>query len=114
MGVDAYLHRNISEEERKARAADSRYQVALTEKQTILYTGFIAQEVEKAARETGFNFSGVSAPAHKDGIYSLRYAEIVVPLVKAVQEQQQMIAAQNKKIEALINEMELLKAGNRK
>jgi trimeric autotransporter adhesin len=55
------------------------------------YTGFIAQEVEQSAAAIGFNFSGVDKPQQPDKMYGLRYAEFVVPLVKAVQEQQQQI-----------------------
>ncbi len=54
-------------------------------------TGFIAQEVEKAAKNCGFDFSGVDAPKNDKDTYGLRYADFVVPLVKAVQEQQQEI-----------------------
>jgi len=49
-------------------------------------SGFIAQEVEKAAEETGYNFDGVSKPQDAKGNYSLAYSQFVVPLVKAVQE----------------------------
>jgi hypothetical protein len=65
------------------------------------YTGFIAQEVEKAARETGYDFSGVDAPKNAEGMYGLRYAEFVVPLVKAVQEQQESIKEQQEQIKML-------------
>ena len=50
------------------------------------HTGFIAQEVERSATALGFNFSGVDKPDQPDKLYGLRYAEFVVPLVKAVQE----------------------------
>ncbi len=53
--------------------------------------GFIAQEVETAANEIGFNFHGVEKPKNPQSHYGLRYAEFVVPLVKAVQEQQIII-----------------------
>jgi hypothetical protein len=56
-----------------------------------LQTGFIGQEVERAAMKLGFDFSGVDKPKSVNDYYGLRYAEFVVPLVKAVQEQQQMI-----------------------
>src|SRR5262249_28103934 len=56
------------------------------EKEKILYTGFVAQDVEKAAKEIGYDFSGVDAPKNKDDYYGLRYGDFVVPLVKAVQE----------------------------
>jgi hypothetical protein len=53
-----------------------------------VYTGFIAQDVEAAARQCGFDFSGIVKPANERSRYHLAYAEFVVPLVKAVQEQQ--------------------------
>ncbi|MCX7769149.1 MAG: tail fiber domain-containing protein, partial [Flavobacteriales bacterium] len=77
--------------DRKARA----------EKEKILYTGFIAQEVEQAAREIGYDFSGVDKPQNEHSLYGLRYAEFVVPLVKAVQQQQHIIESQRARIEAL-------------
>lgn len=54
-------------------------------------TGFIAQEVEAAAQECGFDFSGVVKPENEQSQYHLGYSEFVVPLVKAVQEQQKEI-----------------------
>ena len=72
------------------------------------YTGFIAQEVEAAAIKAGYDFSGVDKPKNENDQYALRYAEFVVPLVKAVQEQQAIIASQNKKIEDLIKRLEQL------
>ena len=74
------------------------------------YTGFIAQEVEAAANKVGFNFSGVDKPKNDKDQYALRYAEFVVPLVKAVQEQQAIIDSQNKKIDDLIKRIETLEA----
>lgn len=49
----------------------------------ILFTGFIAQEVETAAKKTGYDFSGIDKSSN---LLGLRYAEFTVPLVKAVQE----------------------------
>ena len=62
------------------------------EKKNDIYTGFMAQEVEQIAKTLGYNFSGIDKP--KDATkqtYALRYSDFVVPLVKAVQEQQQQI-----------------------
>ena len=56
------------------------------EKEKIVYTGFVAQEVEKAARKLNYDFSGVDAPKNNNDFYGLRYSDFVVPLVKAVQE----------------------------
>jgi len=72
----------------------------IAQKETITYSGFIAQEVEKAAREIGYDFSGVDAPKNENDLYGLRYAEFVVPLVKAVQE---LSAANDKKDEQIRN-----------
>ncbi len=55
-------------------------------KEQIIYTGFVAQEVEKAANELSYDFSGVDAAKNDKDLYGLRYASFVVPLVKAVQE----------------------------
>jgi hypothetical protein len=46
----------------------------------------LAQDVEKAAKDLNYDFSGVDAPKNDKDLYALRYAEFVVPLVKAVQE----------------------------
>jgi hypothetical protein len=67
----------------------------------ILYTGFIAQEVEEAANSLRFNFSGVDAPKNENDYYGLRYAEFTVPLVKAVQEQQAVLVDQGLRLFAL-------------
>jgi hypothetical protein len=78
----------------------------------IRYTGFIAQDVEEAAKNIGYDFSGVDSPKNSHDLYSLRYAEFVVPLVKAVQEQQAMIADQKIIIAEMKKENETLKADN--
>lgn len=57
------------------------------EKSAVLYTGFVAQDVEQAARTVGYDFSGVDKPKDaQQSFYGLRYSDFVVPLVKAVQE----------------------------
>jgi len=63
-----------------------------------IQTGFIAQEIEEAAQQINYDFSGVDAPKNDNDHYGLRYAEFVVPLVKATQEQQQIIEAQQETI----------------
>lgn len=71
-------------------------------------TGFIAQEVETAAHELNYEFSGVDTPENDNDHYSLRYAEFVVPLVKAVQELSIQNEQQAKLIEELQNRIDLL------
>lgn len=57
-----------------------------------LHTGFLAQDVEKAAKELGYSFDGIHTPANDRDHYSLAYSQFIMPLVKAVQEQQSMIS----------------------
>ncbi|MDR0614229.1 MAG: tail fiber domain-containing protein [Dysgonamonadaceae bacterium] len=89
-------------------------------KEKVKQTGFIAQDVEEAAKSIGYDFSGVDVD--ETGIYGLRYAEFVVPLVKAVQElsdhnnrlqvqndrlqtQNDRLQAQNDRLQAQIDEL---------
>jgi hypothetical protein len=54
-------------------------------------SGFVAQEVVEAAQAVGYDFNGVHVPVNDEDNYSIAYSQFVVPLVKAVQEQQAMI-----------------------
>jgi hypothetical protein len=83
--LDDYFHQN--------RKNDSAYeqlkketQASAAEAAQVIYNGFIAQEVEAAAKKLNYAFSGVDIPKNKEGLYGLRYSDFVVPLVKAVQE----------------------------
>jgi hypothetical protein len=67
----------------------------------IKQTGFIAQEVAEAANSIGYDFSGVTIPANENELYSIRYSEFVVPLVKAVQELEALVKKQQAEIELL-------------
>jgi hypothetical protein len=88
---------------------DSKYDI-----EQILYSGFIAQEVEMAAESIGYNFSGID----KSGsLMGLKYSSFTIPLVKAVQElnekneqQQKLIEFQHREIETLKSEIEAIKA----
>lgn len=66
-----------------------------------IQSGFIAQDVLKAAETTGYDFDGVNKPQHDKDNYSIAYSQFVVPLVKAVQEQQQQIEELKKEIKEL-------------
>ncbi|MBK9983728.1 MAG: tail fiber domain-containing protein [Saprospiraceae bacterium] len=78
----------------------------------IRHTGFLAQEVENAAKSIDYDFSGVDAPQNDHDLYGLRYAVFVVPLVKAVQEQQTMIDELVKANQVLISRIEALEKRN--
>jgi hypothetical protein len=72
-------------------------------------TGFIAQEVEAVAKRLGYDFDGVNAPKNPTDNYSIAYASFVPSLVKAAQEQQEVISEQQQEIIVLKNELAELK-----
>lgn len=83
--------------------ADANMQAAYNKATAIRRTGFVAQEVEKAAIASGYNFSGLIKPTTEQDYYSISYESFVVPLVKAIQEL-------NRKVASLEKENVLLKA----
>jgi trimeric autotransporter adhesin len=102
--------------ENKTRQYDESMQRAYAEKEKMVWTGFIAQEVEAAALQSNFNFSGVDKPRNDNGVYGLRYAEFVVPLVKGMQEQQALISElkkENEELKKRMEKLEILLAGKK-
>ena len=79
--------------------------------------GFVAQEVEAVIKKSGYVFSGVETPQNERDPYTIRYAEFVVPLVKAVQELSVIADARQKEIvelkETLHNYMEDIPVGEK-
>jgi trimeric autotransporter adhesin len=82
-------------------------------KSDVRQTGFVAQEVEAIIKKGNYSFDAVVAPKNDKDNYSIRYAEFVVPLVKAVQEltatlaeQQEQINEQQQQIEALLTHVD--------
>ncbi len=77
-------------------------------------SGFLAQEVEQSGKELKYDFSGVDKPKTDGGLYSLRYSEFVVPLVKSVQELNAKVQSQQAEMYQMqmkyANELEILKA----
>ena len=65
------------------------------------FIGFLAQDVEKAAHAAGFDFPGIDVPQTNTDVYTLRYVDFIMPMVKAMQEQQGMIQAQQQQIAEL-------------
>ena len=80
---------------------DSAHLKSLTNREKIVYSGFIAQDVENLAKKLGYDFSGVDAPDNEHGVYGLRYGDFVVPLVQAVQE----LSAQNEEMKTEIEQI---------
>ncbi|MEP7166014.1 MAG: tail fiber domain-containing protein [Ferruginibacter sp.] len=80
---------------------------AITKKEAVNMSGFVAQEVEKAAIASNYDFDGVILPTHDKDHYRIAYAEFVVPLVKAVQELSEQTTAQKQLIEQQQNKIDL-------
>ncbi len=74
----------------------------------ITQIGFLAQDVEALADSLNFDFHGVDAADGPADIYGLRYAEFVVPIVKAMQEQQAIINKQETLMKSLLKRIETL------
>jgi hypothetical protein len=101
-------HSNNNSDEKFAQSSQQE-SAARFAKEKILYTGFVAQDVEKAAKGIGYDFSGVDAAKNNKDLYGLRYADFVVPLVKAVQE---LDSIQNLKFKNQNEEITALKQQN--
>jgi hypothetical protein len=72
----------------------------------IQFTGFLAQDVDKAAQKLSYDFSGVDKTGK---IWGLRYGDFVVPLVKAVQElslQNDDLKKQNDELKSRLDKIE--------
>ena len=80
-------------------------QEQMAKDKTRTHTGFVAQEVEAAARAIGYAFDGVNAPQNPTDHYSIAYGQFVPSLVRAIQEQQSIIETQNEEITALKAEL---------
>lgn len=91
---DEFLMQNMPDSVKQARMKETNYSMSTK----IRHSGFIAQEVEQAAKECGYDFAGVHHPESTDDNWSLSYENFVVPLVKAVQEQQKEIEEQRELI----------------
>jgi len=76
----------------------------------IRQSGFIAQEVEIAAKESGYNFNGLHVPESAYDNYSLAYSQFVVPLVKSVQE----LSSQNQEMKKMIEEQRVINESMKK
>jgi hypothetical protein len=69
--------------------------------------GFIAQDLEETLNTSGASDNGIIS---KDdaGMYSVRYNDLISPMVKAIQEQQSMIQEQQELIKVMNEKMETM------
>lgn len=96
--LDAFVRANMPQDEDSTGAGQSESGLDFGPSMARIHAGFIAQEVEQAAIESGFASSIVSSPSNENDPYAISYSQIVVPLVKAVQEQQVTIENQNERM----------------
>ncbi len=102
-GIDNFLHADQPQDKQAGGQGKALMTKALAEKEKVTYTGFIAQDVEKAAKSLNYDFSGVDAAKNSKDVYGLRYAEFVVPLVKAVQELSEINDTKDSAVNAMKN-----------
>ncbi len=98
---------DIKKENELLGVRDSAEWIGKADLERISFTGFLAQEVDEAAKKIGYEFSGVDKTGKLMG---LRYAEFTVPLVKAVQELSQQNDDLRSGMQQLQSEIEELKA----
>jgi len=69
--------------------------------------GFLAQDIEALVGD-GYNLLGIGQDAERT--LTLRYTDLIAPLVMAVQEQQELIVAQQTRLDRLERELDALHA----
>ncbi len=79
-----------------------------------VYSGFVNQNVQKAATDASFNFSGIDQT--NNVVYGLRYSEFVAPMVQSIRElstqnkeKDQMIASMQSSLDSLRMQVEAIK-----
>lgn len=100
---DEHLNQNRN----KSEVADEDF----SKSTAIVRTGFLAQDVEKICADLGYNFDGLHIPdaSNPSDNYGIAYSQFVMPLVKAVQEQQEIIELQKTELAQLKSEVAQLK-----
>ena len=110
-GLRKFLGEDVARSDDKQQSTvNEKFKQSIQKKEAEIQTGFVAQDVEKAANELGYKFSGVDKPENEGTPYALRYAEFVVPLVKAVQELSKQNDEQKKINDDLRKQISELKA----
>lgn len=105
-------HFNITKQNKLSGLIDTMIWQSKYDIEKIQFSGFIAQEVESAASTINYDFSGVDKSGE---IMGLRYAEFVVPLVKAVQELDEMnkeLQSENEELKTRLDRLESLILNN--
>lgn len=94
-GVAKHMRDSADAEEQRA------YAQAMATAPAMRQTGFLAQEVDSLVNALGYEFSGVHRPTVPTDHYTIGYEQFVVPLVKAVQEQQEQLMEVRAELKAM-------------
>jgi hypothetical protein len=82
----------------------------INDKNKVRRDGLIAQDVQKALKDLNLEFSGLVVDDDEMETMNISYETLVIPLINAVQEQQQTIAQQQKSIDLLLKQnVEMMK-----
>lgn len=97
--LDKFIHSTSSQNQKRSSSIE--YDSALKEKGNIIYSGFIAQEVEKAADKLNYDFSGLVKPQNSNDLYSLRYDDFIPSLIVSVKQ----LDSSNSRVSNIINDL---------
>lgn len=94
LNIDKYgrhLMQDKTKEEQQKYSALISASAGKSDAAGVVHTGFIAQDVEDIINKLGYKFDGLNVPQNPTDNYSINYSQFIMPLVKAVQEQQKQI-----------------------
>jgi len=77
--------------------------------ENIVQTGLVAQQVDSAAMQIGYNFNGISRPNGPNQLYHLNYVQFIAPLIKGEQELSISNDSLKKHVKTLDSLMNILK-----
>ena len=100
-GMNKFV-RGGSAQPKDAAGISSALESAFKQGEQVVHTGFVAQDVEAAAKKLNYSFSGIDVPKNGNDIYGIRYTEFVVPLVKAVQQ----LSNKNDSLQEVVNSLQ--------
>ena len=104
--MERFMTRHMPDSSRNKRLLEQDLKPA----SAIVRTGFLAQDVEAAAKQCGFDASDlVHKPVNENDYYSVAYSQFVMPLVKSTQELLAMVEAQATTIKKHEQEMQQMR-----
>jgi hypothetical protein len=96
------------------KSVDNDAQMDYQKSMALTHSGFLAQDVEQICKDLGYEFDGLHIPDASNPYdnYSVSYSQFIMPLVKAVQEQQEQIEKATSSIQNYEDRMKHLEAEN--